>query len=124
MRTRLTIPSSTRSHAASGDSPSPAQALSLVTEALSELVRLVPVFAAMLAEARPPAPQKSAAEQLEETADRVLGATEAAAILGVSPQWLYRHTRTLPFARKLSRKKTVYSEAGMRRWLAMRRPAA
>ena len=124
VRTRLTIPSSSRSQTASGDSPTPAQALSLVTEALSELVQLVPVFAAMLAEVRPPAPEKSTAEQHEETADRALGATQAAAILGVSPQWLYRHTRTLPFARKLSRKKTVYSEAGIRRWLEMRRPAA
>ena len=56
--------------------------------------------------------------------DRALSAAQAAAMIGVSRQWLYRHTRTLPFTRKLSRKKTVYSEAGIRRWPAMRRPAA
>ena len=32
--------------------------------------------------------------------DRALSAAQAAAMIGVSPQWLYRHTRTLPFTRK------------------------
>jgi predicted DNA-binding transcriptional regulator AlpA len=102
----------------------PAQALSLVTEALSELVQLVPVLTAILTDVRSEAPQKAPTEHSEASDDRALSAAEAAAMIGVSPQWLYRHTRTLPFVRKLSRKKTVYSEAGIRRWLAMRRTAA
>ena len=47
---------------------------------------------------------------------------EAAALLRVSPRWLYRHAKHLPFARKLSRKVLRFSRAGITRWLATRRP--
>jgi hypothetical protein len=46
---------------------------------------------------------------------------EAAARLRVSPRWLYRHAKTLPFSRKLSRKVLRFSRVGMARWLATRR---
>ena len=46
---------------------------------------------------------------------------EAAARLRVSPRWLYRHAKTLPFSRKLSRKVLRFSRLGMARWLATRR---
>jgi predicted DNA-binding transcriptional regulator AlpA len=46
---------------------------------------------------------------------------EAAAQLRVSPRWLYRHAKTLPFTRKLSRKMLRFSQAGLARWLATRR---
>ena len=46
---------------------------------------------------------------------------EAAARLRVSPRWLYRHAKTLPFSRKLSRKVLRFSRVGMVRWLATRR---
>jgi hypothetical protein len=49
--------------------------------------------------------------------DRLLTIDEAAAILGVTPKWLYRHKR-LPFVRSLSRKALRVSEVGLRRWLA------
>lgn len=124
VRTRVAKPSLFESDLATGNPPTPAQALSLVTEALSELLQLVPVLTAMLTEVRSEGPQKPSAAPPEVEDDRALSAAQAAAMIGVSPQWLYRHTRTLPFTRKLSRKKTVYSEAGIRRWLAMRRPAA
>jgi hypothetical protein len=52
----------------------------------------------------------------------LLTAGEAAAMLRVSPRWLYRHARDLPFARKLSRKVLRFSRAGIARWLAGRRP--
>ena len=52
--------------------------------------------------------------------DRLLSVEEAAAILNVTPQWLYRHPR-LPFVRKLSRKAFRVSETGLRRWLAARK---
>jgi hypothetical protein len=46
---------------------------------------------------------------------------EAAAMLRVSPRWLYRHAKNLPFSRKLSRKVLRFSRAGIARWLATRR---
>jgi predicted DNA-binding transcriptional regulator AlpA len=55
--------------------------------------------------------------------DRLLSVDEAAEILKVTPQWLYRHARRLPFARRLSRKALRFSEAGLRRWAASRRVA-
>ena len=46
---------------------------------------------------------------------------EAAAMLRVSPRWLYRHAKALPFCRKLSRKVLRFSRSGIGRWLASRR---
>jgi predicted DNA-binding transcriptional regulator AlpA len=54
--------------------------------------------------------------------DRTLDLAEAATLLGVKPAWLTRHARTLPFTRKLGHRTVRYSEAGIRRWLAARRP--
>jgi predicted DNA-binding transcriptional regulator AlpA len=54
--------------------------------------------------------------------DKLLTAEEAAGIAGVKPSWLIRHAQKLPFARKLSHKVVRYSEAGLRKWLATRRP--
>jgi len=55
-------------------------------------------------------------------ADDLLTAPEAAAMLKISPRWLYRHAKTLPFARRLSRKVLRFSRAGIARWLATKRP--
>jgi predicted DNA-binding transcriptional regulator AlpA len=55
-------------------------------------------------------------------AERLLGPPEAAALLGVTVTWLYRHAGQLPFTRRLSRKALRFSEAGLRRWLAARKP--
>lgn len=49
---------------------------------------------------------------------RWLTAVEAASLLRVTPRWLYRHQKKLPFARRLSRKCLRFSEAGLRRWQA------
>lgn len=48
--------------------------------------------------------------------DRLLPPGEAACLLGVTPRWLYRHAKHLPFTRRLSRKCLRFSEAGLRRW--------
>ena len=55
------------------------------------------------------------------SADDLLTIDEAAATLRVSPRWLYRHAKNLPFSRKLSRKVLRFSRAGITRWLATRR---
>ena len=43
-------------------------------------------------------------------------------IPGYTRRWLYRHAATLPFARRLSRKRLVFSLPGAQRYLAVRRP--
>jgi hypothetical protein len=53
--------------------------------------------------------------------DALLTPEEAAAIIGVDPKWLYRHSKQLPFTRRLSRKKIRFNEPGLRRWLATRK---
>jgi predicted DNA-binding transcriptional regulator AlpA len=55
--------------------------------------------------------------------DRLLTAAEAGALLRVTPRWLYRRAGRLPFARRLSRKAVRFSEAGIRRWMAAKRPS-
>lgn len=52
--------------------------------------------------------------------EELLTPEQAAGRLGVSVDWLYRRTRTLPFARKLSRKVTRYSAAGLAAYLRER----
>lgn len=52
--------------------------------------------------------------------DRLLTPEAAASRLNVSVRWLYRHAHTLPFTRRLSRKRLRFSEAGLRRYMATR----
>jgi predicted DNA-binding transcriptional regulator AlpA len=66
---------------------------------------------------------KPKAVDAPEREDRLLTTDEAAAILRVTPQWLYRRADRLPFARRLSRKALRFSEAGVRRWMATKRSA-
>src|SRR5215467_11616868 len=40
-------------------------------------------------------------------------------LLKVTTRWLYRHHRSLPFTRKLSRRLLRFDEAGLHRWLAI-----
>ena len=61
------------------------------------------------------------ADETSKTPDRLLRPAEAAALLKVTIRWLYTHHRTLPFARKLSRRVLRFSQAGMQQWLANRR---
>jgi predicted DNA-binding transcriptional regulator AlpA len=53
--------------------------------------------------------------------DCLLTPEVAAQRLGQTRRWLYRHAKTLPFARRLSRKALRFSERGLERWLAARR---
>lgn len=53
--------------------------------------------------------------------DRWLSADEAAELLKVDRRWLYRRVKSLPFSRRLSRKKLLFSEVGLREWMATRR---
>ena len=53
--------------------------------------------------------------------ERLLDAEEAARILSVSADWLYRHAKRLPFTRKLGSKMLRFSYQGILKWLATRK---
>ena len=57
----------------------------------------------------------------KESEDRLLDAAEAAKILCVSEDWLYRNARKLPFARKLGPKMLRFSYQGILKYLATRK---
>ena len=90
-------------------------ALDAIPPLLCQLSALQTALATRLLQGGPSDDESPTAEQ-----DRLLTVDEAAAILGVTPKWLYRHKR-LPFVRPLSRKALRVSEAGLRRWLAAKK---
>lgn len=49
--------------------------------------------------------------------DRLLTPDEAAAMLGVSVRWLYRHAGKFTFTRRLSRKVLRFHEPGLRDYM-------
>jgi predicted DNA-binding transcriptional regulator AlpA len=89
---------------------------SQVPAILGQLAELQAIFLARLVNRNGSHPAPGPAEP-----DRLLTADEAAPIIGMTPRWLYRHARQLPFARRLSRKALRFSEVGLRRYLASRR---
>ena len=54
--------------------------------------------------------------------DATVDVREAARLLGMSPTWVYRHARRLPFSRRVGGRALRFSVAGIRRYLASRRP--
>ena len=55
--------------------------------------------------------------------DRLLDTEEAAKLLGMSKDWLYRHAKKLPFTRKLGPKMLRFSYQGIQKYLATRKIA-
>ena len=53
--------------------------------------------------------------------ERLLDVEEAAARLGMSTDWLYRHARQLPFTRRVGRRAVKFDPAGLARWVATQR---
>jgi predicted DNA-binding transcriptional regulator AlpA len=53
--------------------------------------------------------------------DRLLDAEEAATLLSVSEDWLYRYAKKLPFTRKLGPKMLRFSSLGIQKYLATRK---
>lgn len=51
--------------------------------------------------------------------EKLLKVDEAAARLGMSREWVYRHGKTLPFARRIGRS-VRFSAGGIDRWLAQK----
>jgi hypothetical protein len=55
-------------------------------------------------------------ESLPESEDELLTTADAAKLLNVSEDWMYRRAGQLPFARRLSRKALRFSKAGLLKW--------
>ncbi|MGE5304693.1 MAG: helix-turn-helix transcriptional regulator, partial [Alphaproteobacteria bacterium] len=64
---------------------------------------------------------EAATHQKESDEERLLDANEAAELLDVSTDWLYRTAKKLPFARKVGPKMLRFSYHGILKWLAARR---
>ena len=56
--------------------------------------------------------------------ERLLDAEEASKMLDVSTDWIYRHSKKLPFTRKLGPKMLRFSSQGIQRWVASRKMAS
>jgi predicted DNA-binding transcriptional regulator AlpA len=54
--------------------------------------------------------------------EHLLDVQEAAARLGMSTDWLYRHARQLPFTRRVGRRAVKFDPEGLTRWVAHRTP--
>jgi len=55
-------------------------------------------------------------ESLPEAEDELLTTADAAKLLNVSEDWIYRRADHLPFARRLSRKALRFSRVGLLKW--------
>ena len=62
-----------------------------------------------------------AATSAQQEGDRMLTAEEAAEQLAVSPDWLYRQAKKLPFTRKLGPKMLRFSYQGLVKYMATRK---
>ena len=81
------------------------------------------VLGTVLAELRTLPRADSSAAAVSPNDDAGLGLLtpqQAADRLGVSVRWLYRHAKSLPFVRRLSRRALRFDPAGLRRWVTSR----
>jgi predicted DNA-binding transcriptional regulator AlpA len=53
-------------------------------------------------------------------ADATVDVKDAVRLLGMSPSWLYRNAKRLPFARRVGGRAVRFSTSGIRRYLASR----
>jgi len=95
------------------DDQLPAESAMLVTISVADLRRII------AGEIRTAIQNVPAIER-----DVLLTPENTAALIGVNRRWLYRHADKLPFARRISRKNLRFSEAGLRRWVAAKKPGS
>lgn len=99
----------------------PDQVKEIPTEAIPRLLAQLAATQGALAARLLCNPMVETAQQSSQEEDRLLTAEQAAALLNVTPRWLYRHAKSLPFMRRFSRKVLRFSEAGIKRWQALKR---
>ena len=80
----------------------------------------LPVLLGELEVIRATALLKMTAPSPPELRDELLSVSEAAARLGVSTDYLYRHAASLPFTRRIGRK-LLFSSRGIDAYMAKRR---
>ena len=81
---------------------------------LAQLAALQSALAARLMLVQEESHKRAQMPTLDE--GQLLTAKQAAAVLNVSEDWMYRHASGLPLARRLSRKALRFSKAGLLRW--------
>ena len=69
----------------------------------------------------PPPTKPAESAKGRKLSGRQLDVREAAERLGVTVTWLYRHSRSLPFALKLGHRTLRFDADGLERWLAAQR---
>ncbi len=63
-------------------------------------------------------PVKASQRDSPDGEDELLTITDAAQLLNVSEDWIYRRANRLPFTRRLSRKALRFSKIGLLKWRA------
>jgi len=93
--------------------------MDIPTESIAPIItRLSSLQAALAARLiRVPA-NSSRQDSTPEGDDELLTTADAAKLLNVSEDWIYRRASRLPFARRLSRKALRFSRAGLLKWRA------
>ncbi|MEE8076636.1 MAG: helix-turn-helix domain-containing protein [Candidatus Binatia bacterium] len=64
---------------------------------------------------------QEALSQNSHTEECLLTAEAAAGMLSVSPDWIYRNAKKLPFTRKIGPKMLRFSQQGLLKWLTTRK---
>jgi hypothetical protein len=85
------------------------------------LVQLAALQAALAARLRGEADRRSR-QQPDSVEGRLLTPEEAAKRIGVPKRWIHRHSKDLPFARRLGRKTLRIWEPGLERWMREKKP--
>lgn len=76
----------------------------------------LPALIGALAEVSAVATARLAAPAVADAPDTLLEVPEAAARLGISPDYLYRHSKKFPFTRRMGRK-LLFSSVGVETYL-------
>lgn len=86
---------------------------------IAQVPKIILALSARLVAESAPAPAAQA--EPNEDGDRLLSTREAAELLGHSVKWMYRHAKSLPFARRLGSRDFRFELKGLRAWQARQR---
>jgi len=101
----------------------PAMSAALPREVWEQLLREAAAVQCTLV-AHPPSAasgENSGRASTSEADDKMLTVEEAAIRLRRSKRWLYRHSKQLPFVKRISSRSLLVSEHGLQKWLDRRK---